>query len=780
MSVVLLLLHPQLDRNTAFCRRWFVSYSHAWMPRPNYHHHQKQRGLIAPRGRANGDDDAGGRMMMHLGVWRMKESFSLLFVGPSRRLSSLSSSTSPSASRLQTVENGTIPSNAATAPTSVPSAWKITTAPFSVYASHVEIESYEDHDNHGGINRTTLAVASNLVDTLTVEDVIEHVIEQQQQKLNANKRTRREPWLSPLELLQLGGIWYLPADEYRHQRRQSNNNKKHGDEDWKVKPRRLTAEDCHLSVQLGDYLRVHHTLRRFETVHNYQWDLPVGSNRSSTGSTTATIFTNPNNTMKHNVPSRHRRGLVVARNTTSGFLVIDKPPLVPVHATVDNAVENVVYQIQHAPLPPLRYVSTTHRVDINTSGLLVVATTKSFAAYFATLLRRKTAHQIQQWQRKPQHQPTQISSTNDTHVTSNDKQIDANGRPNRSSSSNIFKGYKCLVCVVESPTSIQQQEQQKRDTEPSSPWSVERAVTELQNYATHQALIRHYLEPSQRVPKRFAEAPPDTASERLQRKQHALNEAQDEDNDNEKENEKDWLECLLQIRAVHGVYMLDNNGVGAPVVPTTGGNDEDNETNDKEARRQQQQQQQQALLQSLWPSPHIARPPSEIRAVVEIEVHLLTGRTHQIRGQLSILGYPLVGDEQYGGARSISMEQEEPHEYPSGPPEEEKERAMDQIQSSRQTSPPQLLALQCCELAFWDPDYVEDKPYRTPQHQQARERRNSRNNNNPNNGDDAATAMPQPQNLNPVKGVISSRWNHYRLDEAWWTPLLTQYRSYPP
>jgi len=41
-------------------------------------------------------------------------------------------------------------------------------------------------------------------------------------------------------------------------------------------------------------------------------------------------------------------------------------------------------------------------------------------------------------------------------------------------------------------------------------------------------------------------------------------------------------------------------------------------------------------------------------------VNLITGRTHQIRGQLSQLGFPIVGDDQYGGcARSVAMEQDE-------------------------------------------------------------------------------------------------------------------------
>jgi 23S rRNA-/tRNA-specific pseudouridylate synthase len=38
--------------------------------------------------------------------------------------------------------------------------------------------------------------------------------------------------------------------------------------------------------------------------------------------------------------------------------------------------------------------------------------------------------------------------------------------------------------------------------------------------------------------------------------------------------------------------------------------------------------------------------PKQCIAVAELQVELLTGRTHQIRGQFAALGFPLVGDAQ--------------------------------------------------------------------------------------------------------------------------------------
>ena len=218
----------------------------------------------------------------------------------------------------------------------------------------------------------------------TVQDAVASILPQRNITGNSNFDTTDIPLdnalLTPKHYLKLGAVWFLPADAPR-------------DPSQGQKPVRLSITDLESTLEEGDYLRIHHTPRRFPLVYNYNWTLD--KNDSSNG----------------------KSGVIVARDDEKGYWVIDKPAHVPVHPTVDNVLENVAHMIQQALADQGEenlYVTTPQRLDQNTSGLFVVARKKSFASYYAKLLRRKTDQQL-----------------------SNSTISDA-----------IHKRYKCLLCLI--------------------------------------------------------------------------------------------------------------------------------------------------------------------------------------------------------------------------------------------------------------------------------------------------------------------------------------------
>lgn len=176
-----------------------------------------------------------------------------------------------------------------------------------------------------------------------------------------------------------------------------------------MKPRRLTVGDWNTTVQKGDYLRVHFDPRRFCETNRWNWGCNADNDEG-------------------------KPGVIVARDDNAGYMIIDKPSNVPVHARVDNLLENVASSVgrmiwleqkenlafdselsdvnateqdkqsklakkkSHSKIKQkmdqLIYVATPQRLDQNTTGLLVVATKKSFAAYFAKLLRTKVSYSM--------------------------------------------------------------------------------------------------------------------------------------------------------------------------------------------------------------------------------------------------------------------------------------------------------------------------------------------------------------------------------------------------
>jgi len=201
--------------------------------------------------------------------------------------------------------------------------------------------------------------------------------------------------LLPVELLAMGSIWFLPHTAPR-------------DSSLGVRPNRLQVQDLNRTLIKGDYLRIHHNPRRFPTVSCYDWGKSIDRSELSPG------------------------GTIVAQDDTIGYIVVQKPGAVPVHASVDNLLENVCAALGRAMIQGQQtptYISAAQRLDQDTSGLFVVCTKPEFAAYFSKLLRNKT----------------------DSHLGMNSNTKEKkNHLAGEHILDGIHKRYRCLVCLLDS------------------------------------------------------------------------------------------------------------------------------------------------------------------------------------------------------------------------------------------------------------------------------------------------------------------------------------------
>ena len=108
-----------------------------------------------------------------------------------------------------------------------------------------------------------------------------------------------------------------------------------------------------LTLDTGNYIRVHTKPRRFP-IHEINW-------------TERVIF-------EH-----------------ADFLVLNKPAGIPCHASVDNTQENLLSALRS--LYGTEFF-ITHRLDVPTSGLLIVAKNKNFQKSFNQILQEKKIRKI--------------------------------------------------------------------------------------------------------------------------------------------------------------------------------------------------------------------------------------------------------------------------------------------------------------------------------------------------------------------------------------------------
>ncbi len=202
-------------------------------------------------------------------------------------------------------------------------------------------------------------------------------------------------------------------------------------------------------------------------------------------------------------------------------------------------------------------------------------------------------------------------------------------------------------------------------------------TTQISSSSTHNnnTTIQHYLKSSMRAPKEFLKEIPSETNET-------------------------YLPCLMKIISSEQYISM---------TPT--------------------------LQQQLWDGG--AMPPN-CKGVQQITVELLTGRTHQIRGQMAAMNMPLVGDTMYGGAmeHSTTTDDDLPHYM---------------------TSP--KLALQCSHLSFVDPDIILPPPPTDTTNLNKKK---------------LSKRQKKKQSQEPYMkpSTNPSRWNTFTLQHAWWTPII--------
>ena len=114
-----------------------------------------------------------------------------------------------------------------------------------------------------------------------------------------------------------------------------------------LKPKRILSD---VQVSEGDLIRIHPYPRRYRTIHNIQW----------------------------------KQAIVYECDE---YVIINKPSGIPSHPTVDNFHENILEGARLATNSEELFLP--HRLDTDTSGLILLGKSRRFSSYFSTLLKSR-------------------------------------------------------------------------------------------------------------------------------------------------------------------------------------------------------------------------------------------------------------------------------------------------------------------------------------------------------------------------------------------------------
>jgi 23S rRNA pseudouridine1911/1915/1917 synthase len=143
-------------------------------------------------------------------------------------------------------------------------------------------------------------------------------------------------------------------------------------------------------VQPDEAMKLSELFRRVE-FENFEFILEIGGIYVDDKRVYTDVEVLPTSLIRvHRKPKRHAvahvdwKAIIVENN--DDFVVVNKPYGVPTHPTVDNSMENVLFQMSKELNHTLLM---THRLDAETTGLLLFAKNKQFQSVFNYLISNK-------------------------------------------------------------------------------------------------------------------------------------------------------------------------------------------------------------------------------------------------------------------------------------------------------------------------------------------------------------------------------------------------------